>query len=235
MGEGLPQARLRYMENGKMAIGINYESAGGDYLPIVKYDARAGRVFRRDRANGENTDSDITRTFKAVFDFENIETGYIDFDTGGAPSYSMTRLSSSERPDRPSEKHRPGIRLIVKLHKDCGGDIREISSTAKAFLKGIDEAHNLYLAGVSANEGKLPVFVLKDTIGVTTGEGARKSTNYVPVFDIVGWVKRPDDLVYKGRGSAAPAKQEAAPLSSPPSTGSTKAAPPAPADDADFG
>lgn len=218
-----------------MAIGINYEPASGDYLPIVKYDARAGRIFRRDRVNGENNDVDVTRAFKAVFDFENLETGWIDFDTGGAPSYSVSRLGSAEKPDRPNDKHRPGVRLIVKLHKDCGGDTREISSTAKAFLRGIDEAHNAYLAGLKDNPGKLPVIVLKDTIASTSGEGARKSTSYVPVFEITGWVKRPDDLVYKERNSSmtsSSAKQEAG--SSAPSTGSTKAAPP-PADDEDFG
>lgn len=224
-----------------MAIGINYESAAGDYLPIIKYDARAGRIFRRDRANGENNDVDITRSFKAVFDFENLETGWIDFDTGGAPSYSMSLLSSMDKPGRPSEKHRPGVRLIIKLHASCGGDVREVSSTAKAFLRGIDEAHNAYLEGVKSNEGKLPVFVLKDTIATTTGEGARKSTNYVPVFEISGWVKRPEDLVYKGRAPAASASPKmedakwAAQPSAPPSTGSTKAAPPPPADDEDFG
>lgn len=216
-----------------MAIGISYESTAGDYLPIVKYDARAGRIFRRDRVNGENNDSDITKAFKAVFDFENLETGWIDFDTGGAPSYSVSRLSSAEKPERPSDKHRPGVRMIVKLHKDCGGDIREISSTAKAFLRGIDDAHNKYLAGLKDNPDKLPVIVLKDTIASTTGEGAKRSTNYVPVFEITGWVKRPDDLVYKGRGSSTASSGASAP-SSAPSTGSTKAAPP-PADDEDFG
>lgn len=218
-----------------MAIGINYETSTGDYLPIVKYDARSGRIFRRDRANGENTDVDITRSFKAVFDFENMETGFIDFATGGAPSYSMTRYGSNEKPEQPTQNHRPGVRILIKLNKDCGGDVREVSSCAKAFLRGFDGAHDAYLAGVTANEGKLPVFVLKDTIAHTSGEGARKSTNYVPVFEIVGWVKRPDDLIYKGRDSTpAPKQAYQEQRSAAPSTGSTRAAPPS-SDDDDLG
>ena len=58
-------------------------SGGGDFTPIVKYDSRAGRIFRVDRVqtnDGFVSDPvDITQGFKAVFDFENIEVGWIDF------------------------------------------------------------------------------------------------------------------------------------------------------------
>ena len=63
-----------------MALGFSNtgtSSGGGDFLPIVKYDARAGRFFRVDREDGVSTPVDITRSFKAVFDFENVETGWI--------------------------------------------------------------------------------------------------------------------------------------------------------------
>ena len=38
--------------------------AGGgvDFLPIVKYDARSGRMSKRDRDNGETHETDITRS-----------------------------------------------------------------------------------------------------------------------------------------------------------------------------
>ena len=54
-----------------MALGFNLGSGGGggDFLPIIKYDARAGRLFRVDREDGVSTSVDITRNFKAVFDF----------------------------------------------------------------------------------------------------------------------------------------------------------------------
>ena len=74
-----------------MALGFNLESnsGGGNFLPICKFDARSGRMFRRDRDNGENVDVDITKTFKAVIDFENLEVGFINFNTGGAPHFAM--------------------------------------------------------------------------------------------------------------------------------------------------
>jgi hypothetical protein len=192
-----------------MALGLNFASAGssGEIIPIIKFDCRAGRMFRRDRMNGETVQVDITRGFKAVMDFENIETGWIDFDTGGAPAFAVTKLGSTPLA-QPTPKHKPGVRLLVKLGKDSGGDMRELASTAKAFLRGIDDLHTAYEAGKAANPGKLPVCELTDTVAITSGEGAKKSTNYAPVFSIVSWVARPADLVWKPKAvfEAAPAQ-----------------------------
>lgn len=221
-----------------MALGIDYESAagGGSFLGFIKYNAKSGRITRRDRENGENTDVDITRNFKAVIDVENIECGWMNFDTGGAPSMVLAHWSKPA-PERPSDKHRKGSRVVLKLSKESGGDIRELSSHAKAFLRGLDKLHDDYLAAAKANPGKLPVVVLADTTPITTGEGAKKSTNYVPVFEITGWVKRPEDLVYTPRQSSVSVDddEDEMPARTPPATGSTRAKAPAMAEDEDFG
>lgn len=224
-----------------MALGIDYASSGGgDFLGFIKFNAKAGRITRRDRENGENTDVDITRNFKCVMDIENIETGWIDFDTGGAPSMVLAHWSKPT-PPQPSAKHRKGVRIVLKLSKESGGDIRELSSHAKSFMRGMDKLHDDYLTGVQDNPGKLPVVVMNDTIAIATGEGAKRSTNYAPVFEIVQWVKRPDDLVHKARETSfvAPREDAEAPRT-PPTTGASRAAPPAakaapPADEEDFG
>lgn len=212
-------------------------SGGGDIIPIVKYDARAGRMFRIDREDSTNTPVDITRDFKAVFDFENIEIGYILFEAGSAPSFAMARFGSP-MPAAPSPKYKRGTRIMIKLAPSLGGDVREIAGNSRAFLEGINAIHTAYEAGMAANPGKLPVVVLKDTIPVTSGQGEKKSTNYTPVFEISGWAPRPADLTYVPRATAAPAT--AAPeasRASPPSTGSTRAEPPkaSPVADDDFG
>ena len=220
----------------QMALGFEYGGTGGaNFLPIVKYDARAGRFFRVDREDGVSTPTDITRSFKAVFDFENLEVGWISFNAGSAPDFQMVSHGSGF-PERPSENHKRGIRMVVKLSQECGGDCREMAGTAAAMMKGIDLLHNDYISGLKANPGKLPVVVLEDSVAIESGAGAKKSTNYQPVFKISGWVKRPTDLAdAPSRGGAA---EEAPARSAPPSTGSTRAAPPkaaAPADDEDFG
>src|SRR5918993_3364160 len=141
-------------------------TAGGDFLPIVKYDARAGRIFRVDRADtGQGFTSepvDITHNFKAVVDLENIETGWINFSTGGAPDFSLVPMAQP-LPGRPSDKHKNGIRFMVKLAKDCGGDkpIREIAGTAKAFISGIEKLYDDYEQERRSHPDKLPVVVME--------------------------------------------------------------------------
>jgi len=216
-----------------MAFGGFFDNVGGgvDFLPIVKYDARSGRISRRDRENGETNEVDVTKSFKAIFDFENVEIGWINFATGSAPDFKMSRYYGGKLIEKPGDDYKRGVRLVVKLAKECGGDVREMASNAAAFLEGIKKLHDLYESTKDSNAGKLPVVVFKDSYAKTSGEGARKSTNYVPEFEITGWVKRPDDLVYKARNS----EDSSAPNNaSPPATGSTKVAAPA-VDEDDFG
>ena len=188
---------------------------GGDFTLIVKFDARAGRMFRMDRIekNGsfENEAVDITLSFKAIADFENMETGWLLFASGTAPDFKMVPIGK-EFPGRPSEKHKHGVRFMIKLAKDCGGDkpIREIAGTSKAFLSGIEAVYTQYLAEKDKYPRKLPVIVLEKTTPVKGGTGDRSSTNYHPTFKIVGWAPRGD------LGGVEP------PDGSPPATGSTQ-------------
>lgn len=204
-------------------------SAGGDFMPIVKYDARAGRIFRMDRVdsgNGFTNDPvDITSNFKAMVDFENIEVGWIDFPAGSAPSFSLVPMGTA-LPDRPSAKHKNGVRFVLKLAKDCGGDkpIREIAGTSKAFLSGIEAVYTAYSQMKGENPGKLPVIVLEKTTPIKSGSGEKQSTNYQPTFRIAGWAPRGDLVFQPKTGDATPSAQAAA--KTPPETGSTRVEPP---------
>lgn len=220
-----------------MAFGFNYESTAGDIVPILKFDARAGRFFRIDRSDGQNNPVDITQNFKAVMDFENIEVGFINFPAGAAPEFRVVPLGSP-MPENPGGKFRQGIRMMLKLGKDCGGDIREIATTAKAVLGAFDQCHSEYEAGVKANPGKLPVVALKTTVPIVTqGRDDKgnpvKTTNYAPVFEIVSWVSRPNDLVFvpKNAGGYAPVQNVVQTAATPPSTGSTMVSAPEMEDD----
>ena len=188
---------------------------GGDFTPIVKYDARAGRMFRMDRiennGNFTNQGVDITQSFKAIVDLENMETGYVLFAPGIAPDFKLVRIGN-EFPDRPSDKHKHGIRVMIKLAKDCSGDkpIREMAGTSKSFLAGVEAVYTRYLAERDDHPGKLPIIVLEKTTPVRSGTGDRSSTNYQPTFKIVGWAPRGD------LGGVAPSE------GGPPATGSTQ-------------
>lgn len=198
-----------------MALGlpVGGESTG-DFTPIVKWDARAGRAFRIERSQGSdgtwNTDSvEITNGFTAVMDLGNIEVGWAHFAAGVAPSYAMVPHGQA-LPARPSDQHKHGFRLMMKLGKGSGGDVREISSTSKAVLGAIDQLHTEYEAGVKDNPGKLPVVAITGAKSITSTGKGQSSTNYAPIFEITKWVDRPADL-----GGAASAKQEEAPAPKP--------------------
>ena len=230
-----------------MALGYTNSGPGGaDFMPIAKFDARSGRTFRVDREDGVNVPTDITHNFKAVFDFENIEMGWIYFVSGSPPDFQTLPLPVPvPRPPKPSEFHKWGFRINIKLSAECGGNCRDFSSTAKGVGDAMDALHDEYLQGIKTNPGKLPVVIIKNTAPVTTGVGEKKSTNYKPTFEIIAWVKRPADLDEAASAKAlaatpAPAPAPVASRGAPPSTGSSRAAAPAPraaapADDEDFG
>jgi hypothetical protein len=217
----------QHQERKMSVFGFSTEpSTAVDFTPICKYDARAGRIFRVDRldtGNGfENNPVDITQIFKAVVDFENIECGWIDFPVASAPSFVLVPMGT-QLPDKPSAKHKNGIRLLIKLNKSCGGDkpVREIAGTSKAFLQGIEEVFQEYDREKAKYPKKLPVIVLESTTPIKSGSGQSVSTNYRPKFRIDGWAPRPEDLVHiRAPASATPSTTTA------PSTGSTAVPPP---------
>ena len=180
-----------------MALGL---PTGGGFsrMPILKYDARAGRLFRVDReqnASGqyESNAVEITSVFQAVMDLENIETGWLSFPTNGAPSIVVVPFGQP-LPPKPDNNHKAGFRLNMLLGKACGGDVREMAANAGVSINGMDNLHNAYLAGVKANPGALPVVKLAGTKAVTSSGKGQSSTNYEPQWEITSWVKRPDAL-----------------------------------------
>jgi hypothetical protein len=182
-----------------------------------------------------------------VFDLENLETGWIDFTPGSPPSFVLVKMADLDSgvaafPDKPPQaKHKPGIRFMIKLSNNIADSrpIREMASTAKAFVNGVSDLYKAYEAGRQANPGKLPVVELGGkAIPVKTGSGDKASTNYQPRLKIVGWAPR-GDLKPVPRGTAATSNGHtvAAGNGAAPSTGSTqRAAPrkPVPQDDADL-
>jgi hypothetical protein len=204
-----------------MALGIPTNT---NRTPIVKYDARAGRWFRVD---GKDSVVDISNGFAAVFDLAQIDIGWALFAAGAPPSTSFARVPAP-MPPQPSPDHKRSVRLMLKLSKTAGGDVREVLTQAGIVQAAIDALHDAYMAAPEAREGKLPVVACPSTEAVVQamGNGA-KSTNYKPVLQIVNWVPRPADLPLTS-GPVPVAVAGPAPVAAPPSTGSTVAAPPAP-------
>ena len=206
-----------------MGLGLNTEAgASGDYAKILKFDARAGRMFRVDREQDSsgaygNDNVDITSGFQAVMDLANTKVGWAAFRAGMAPDFRLVQLGQPlpPRPEGVDEKTKKPIygqcfRIDMKLGKASGGDVRELASSAKVVIGAIDALHTAFEAAPESKAGKLPVVSLKSTTPVTSGNGAQKSTNYAPVFEIVKWVDRPADLVTDEAASSTPAAPQAA-------------------------
>lgn len=214
-----------------MGLGINFEAGGGDFTPYLKYDARAGRWFRKgDRDKGETGPVDVTNNFSAAFDLATIEVGWIDFPSGAAPIFITQPISVGipQRPDGGNFKQ--GFRMRAALPAALGGGVYEIASNAKAFIGAIDALHTAYTAAPEAAQGKLPVIAMTGTTMLETNGPKGVTRNYQPVLSITAWVARPASM------------QAPAPVATgaPPATGSTAVPPPqakaaAPAASADFG
>ena len=209
-------------------FGFSTEPAG-DFMPILKYDSRAGRLFRVDRENTgdgfSNDPVDITASFKAIVDFENVEVGWIDFAPGSAPDFRLVKMGET-LPPRPSDRHKNGVRFVLKLAKICGGDQAESGRWRGRRRRSFPASRRCTTPTRRAkgkNAGKLPVIVLEKTTPIKSGSGERQSTNYQPTFKIVSWAPR-GDLVFEPK--AGTSTQQSMPLTTPPATGSTKVDPP---------
>lgn len=228
-----------------MALGLSTGGSGGDIKPYVKYDAKAGRLFRVDRVqNPDGTYSsethEITSVAQMVMDLANIRVGWINYTTQG-PIRKLVVLGKEPIPPRPDDKNsdgkpafKQGFEVDLMLNKDSGGGpVRVLGSGAGCVIEAMDALHDAFTGAAEGKAGKLPVVAISDVTAVKSGQ----STNYKPTFSIIAWIDRPQAL---NTAPAHPASPPTAPTA--PATGATIASPPpavpqqaAMADASDFG
>lgn len=177
-------------------------ATGGDFIPFLSYNAKAGRWYtKNDEPNAELWE---VANMTAIFDIENIRTGWFLFAAGVAPVKQFDP-SLSEAAPKPGEGFKRGFELRVYSDKNLGG-VREFSSTAGAAIDAMNAVHDQWIAGKDANAGKLPVVQCTGVVPVTGKHG----TNYSPTLQIVAWADRPAEL-----GAPAPVAQAAPAQSAP--------------------
>jgi hypothetical protein len=203
-------------------------STGGgdmaDRLPILSYNAKAGRLFVLDRTQApdgiwETNKTDVTMTQPTfAVDFLSLEVGHMHFAAGQAPIFVMVPMGQPMPPKPASPgnddkgkalQFRQGFRLKV-IGREIGG-ARELAGNAGTFIEGMNDLHTEYEASPEAAKGKLPLVKMTNVVGVKAGQ----SENYKPVFKITGWVDRPAVL---GTATVSPPSRgaPAAPAKAPP-------------------
>lgn len=172
-----------------MSLGINTQ-ASGDFKPYIKYDARAGRIFRvPNKEAGEQNAVDITMSFVGLMDLQHIKVGWLDFPTGAAPEYIVQDVSKG-LPQKPNGgKHKQGFVMSVMLPGDP--TVYEMASSSKATVESFNVLHDAFSAAPEAKAGQLPIVKMVNTLIVETQSKNGTTRNYQPVWQITGWNPRP--------------------------------------------
>jgi hypothetical protein len=197
-----PVARISNSAVGarKMPLGKRRE---GYSLPVLKFDARIGTFYTQDRVLRDNEwtteQHDVTEGLVLIIDVKNVQQGWFAFPKGGPPQMILAAPDATDIGERPGEEYKEGIRLLVKIPDDAAGT-RELISTALGFYVGLDELHDKYVAEKDEHPDKVPLCEL-----VKCREKKLASApTWEPVFEIIDWVERPDDLPLMPRGPQPP-------------------------------
>lgn len=178
-------------------MGFMKKPAGsGDFKVFAKYNAKAGRFYtKEDKPEAEEYEI-VNMT--AVFDMENLKTGWFLFAPGVAPVKNMDPSLDTAAPS-PGEGFKRGFELDLFSEKNLGG-LREFSATAAVVIDAMNDLYDHWESDRGSNPGKLPVVKCAGVSPVTGKHG----TNYKPQFEIVAWTDRPKEL--GGNGAAEPAQ-----------------------------
>lgn len=210
-------------------MGFMSSNTGGEggFKVFVSYNAKAGRWYtKEDKQEAEQFE---VTNMTAIFDMDNLKTGWFLFAPGVAPVKNMDPSLAQAAP-KPGEGFKRGFELEVFSEKNLLG-LREFSSTAGIVIDAMNDLYDHWSTDKVSNPGKLPVVKCVGVTPVTNKHG----TNYKPQLEIVSWADRPAELAGAPAPAAAapaPAAQSAPAAHAPPPT--AKAPEPVGADDVEF-
>lgn len=194
-------------------MGLNLGGGGGDFTPHIRYEASTSSWSM------SSPDGKVPCAMQtAIFDLENIGTGWGKIAEGCAPEWVMD-ISLTQPVQKPDgEGWKRGFKLMV-FSAQTFGDMqpaREYATTGTGANMGTEALYGQYEAEAPANVGKVPVVEFSGGVPKKVGKG----NTTVPTLKIVKWVDRPADfeVVNLFAGSAvpvaanSPAPEQAAPV-----------------------
>jgi len=183
-------------------MNLNLSSGGGN-----------GNYIRfSPQANAwSNQDGEFTLD-KFVFDYENLETGWMHIATGVFEFLPDSGLG--QKGSQPTPEHKRGFKATF-YNKTI--NVAEWSANGAGSNMGLESLYKQVSAQAPANVGKLPVVEYKGSRPEKVGKG----TTRIPIFEVVSWVARPaalsggasasDEFVEQPKPVAKPAPSKPAP------------------------
>jgi len=182
-------------------MNLNLSSGGGN-----------GNYIRfSPQANAwSNQDGEFTLD-KFVFDYENLETGWMLIATGVFEFLPDSGLG--QKGSQPTPEHKRGFKATF-YNKTI--NVAEWSANGAGSNMGLEALYKQVSAQASSNAGKLPVVEYKGSRPEKVGKG----TTRIPLFEVTGWVARPaalsgasasDEFVEPPKPAAKPAPSKPAP------------------------
>lgn len=169
---------------------LNLSVGDGDFVPYLKYNAKAGRFYVK--SPDGKVDIEVEKP-RLAFDMANIKTGWIYYpEGGGAPPEKVWDPTLNQQAPKPAgmKKFRRGFEVMVVGADQIPGvgilGLREFGSTAGAVIGSILKMYDLYEIGAEQNPEKVPFFRCTQVNPIDSKYG----TNYEPVFSLLGWVER---------------------------------------------
>lgn len=197
----------------KMSGGAG-DSGSGEFIRRIKYDAKAGDMIAINRTMGSdgryaNTEEDVQFPVRFIFDLENLEIGWVSFESG-RPDWRLGKVGD-EPVKQPSPEYKEAFRIHI-YNKELG--LREFGSSAKTVMRKADDLHTAYEMERGANAGKVPIVEITDTeiIKINSPQGELRFK--VPNWSIAGWQEKPQNMIDEeikygvgdaGRGTPEPA------------------------------
>jgi hypothetical protein len=142
---------------------------------------------------------------KFVFDYENLQTGWMLIATGVFEFNADDSLG--RKGAQPSPEHKRGFKAVF-FNKSMG--LAEFSANGAGANMGLEGLWKQVQAQAGANVGKLPVVEYTGSRPEKVGKGSTR----VPEFTVTGWVARPAAL-QEGAAQAEPEFSAPAPIAKP--------------------
>jgi hypothetical protein len=154
---------------------------------------------------------------KFVFDYENLQTGWMLIATGIFEFNADDSLG--RKGAQPTPEHKRGFKVVF-YNKTMG--VAEWSANGAGSNMGLESLYKQVQAQAGANLGKLPVVEYTGSRPEKVGKGSTR----VPEFTVTGWVARPAALQ---EGAAPEYVQPSTQVQAPAKPAPSKPAPSKPA------